>query len=139
MTKKKEDARLHWIRFNPSEWLGICAGLDDAEIGMFHRIVEKLWSTPGNTMRREDLMQRLRIKAGSEAETRFIGLIGCVSFVDSQDCIFIPQVNEAFASVVSRSDAARNAAKARWPEKQEKPKDEPQESNASITADEWDF
>lgn len=114
MTKKKDDARLHWLKFNPSEYMGICSGLEDAEIGLFHRIVEKLWATPGNSLLREDLMHRLRIKKGSEAEERFDGLIGCVIFVDESGFVSIPKLQEAFQDAISRSESAKAAAGARW-------------------------
>lgn len=112
-------SRLHWLKFNPSEWQGRCSHLNDAEYGLYHRVVEVLWRTPGNRMPKSDLSARLRLTRDSQRSEMLDQLVlGQELRIDQDDIIDCPHLHEAFTDACKRSlDAAKGgqarAAKAR--------------------------
>jgi uncharacterized protein YdaU (DUF1376 family) len=116
--KTTTDGRLHWIKFNPTEWLGICDGMSDAEFGMFHRVLAKCWATPGNTIPLDDLKRKLRIRDSDDRDDVLKGLLGFV-LENGPDGVTIPQLQEAFNDAVNRSESGKKAAKERWGRKAE--------------------
>jgi hypothetical protein len=114
--KTTTDGRLHWIKFNPTEWLGICDGMSDAEFGMFHRVLAKCWATPGNTIPLDDLRRKLRIRDGDERDQLLKGLLGFV-LENGPDGVTIPELQEAFKDAVNRSESGKKAARERWDRK----------------------
>jgi len=121
MPKKAE--RLHWIKFNPTEWNGMFSELTDEEYGMLLRVVAKLWATPGNRMTEAQLLADLRLQPDSHRATVLRALYGYALRVEDDGQIFIPALHEAFADAVRRSSQAAGAAAARWSPQKASPQD----------------
>ncbi len=113
-TPRGRPEKLHWIKYNPTEWLGMYPELNDEEYGLFHRIIAKLWSTPGNRLNREALLTELRVPVGSHRAELMAGLIGYALKADDAGGLFVPAIDDAFADVVRRGQAATAGATARW-------------------------
>lgn len=107
--------RLHWIKYNPNEWQGRYGELTDEEYGLFHRIIARLWATPGNRLTTEDLLIGLRVKPNSKRARLLQGLIGYALQVDGDGLLFVSAIDDAFADATRRSKAGSTAANARWP------------------------
>lgn len=118
MTKTK--GRLPWMKFNPTEWMGRCSELSDAELGLFHRVLEKLWATPGNALTKGELMLRMRIRPGDDRERLMESLFGYVLFVDEEGQAHIPELHDALAEAIARSQAGKAASAQRWRKEQAK-------------------
>ena len=114
MSTSKKPERLHWIKFNPTEWIGMFPDLTDEEYGMLHRVIAKLWSVPGNRLSETDLLASLRLTPESQRAAVLRGLIGYALRVAQDGLIFQPALDEAFTEVVTRSKAAATGAAARW-------------------------
>lgn len=108
----KTDGQMPWIKFNPEEWLGYCDGMTDEELGLFHRIVAKLWKTPSQTMPLDTLRLQLRIKAGDPKDAVLTGMIG-LGLVADDDRISIPPLAAAFEDAVKRSRTAAKGGQAK--------------------------
>lgn len=113
MTAKNAD-RLHWIKYNPTEWQGQFCDLTDEEYGLFHRVCARLWATSGNRMPLADLMQSMRVPAGSPRAVLIERLMGYALKEGSDGRLHVPVLDEAFADVVKRSTAAKTGSSARW-------------------------
>lgn len=99
--------RLHWLKYNPSEWQGRCNLLSDAEYGLYHRVVEVLWRTPGNRVSRADLALRLRLSRDLAREAMLDQLIQDQELrLDADGMLDIPFLHEAFNDAVARSENA---------------------------------
>ncbi|MEO5690111.1 MAG: hypothetical protein ABIR54_22350 [Burkholderiaceae bacterium] len=131
-TPLKKPEKLHWIKFNPTEWLGMFPELTDEEYGMLHRVIAKLWAVPGNRLSESDLMTDLRLTPDSHRAALLRGLIGYALKVSNDGLIFIPALHEAFADAVGRSAQAAAASSARWNKPGVSPK-------AAMKADLQDF
>jgi hypothetical protein len=112
-TKPAKTARLFWIKYNPQEWQGMYSELSDEEYGLFHRIMGKLWATPGNRLTLPGLITDLRIKAGSRRHKVLLGLIGYALKEDADGKMYITAIDEAFSAAIDRSKSASFAAKAK--------------------------
>jgi hypothetical protein len=128
--------KLFWIKFNPTEWLGMYPQLSYAEYGLFHHVIAKLWATPGNRLPQDLLLSALRLKPGSKDAKLLDGLIGYALMVDDAGQIFIPAIDEAYADAIKRSKDGKNAAEARHKKEPEQAKDSPE---VATSADPEDF
>jgi hypothetical protein len=88
--------------------------LTDEEYGLFHRIIAKLWATPGNRLTRSDLLVELRVSPESHRAELICSLIGYALKADDAGMLFVPTIDDAFADVVRRGEAGTAGAKARW-------------------------
>ena len=120
-----KSGKLHWIKFNPTEWLGMFPELTDEEYGLLHRVVAKLWALPGNRMTEAALLADLRLRPDSHRAAILRGLIGYALKDAGDGTLFIPALDEAFADVARRVADAKTAAGARWAKtaKQRRPSD----------------
>lgn len=112
-TKPAPD-RLFWIKYNPTEWHGMYSELSDEEYGLLHRVAAKLWATPGNRLTLEGLLTDLRIKADSPRASAIRGLVGYALKQSEDGLLFLPAIDDAFTSAISRKKQATTAAAARW-------------------------
>jgi hypothetical protein len=126
--------RLFWIKYNPTEWLGMYPELTDEEYGLFHRVIAKLWAIPGNRLSREDLLTELRVKPGSRRDKLITALTGYALKVGDDGRLFVPAIDEAFADAIRRGRAGTAGADARW----NKPKT-PQAAPAPAPGNPVDF
>lgn len=107
--------KLPWLKYNPSEIAGEFSALDNEEYGLLHRIIAKLWATPGNRMTHADLVKAFRIKAGSCEEELLRNVIDYALTLDeSTGLLRLPLLDEAFADAVQRSKSGKAGATARW-------------------------
>ena len=128
--------KLYWIKYNPNEWNGMYSELTDAEYGMFHRVIAKLWSTPGNRLTLENLLVELRLIPGSKRARLVERLLGYALKVDPAGQLFVTAVDDAFADASRRGRAGKAGAEARW----EKEKLTPQESQPEkLSSNSEDF
>lgn len=116
-TRQPKAANLSWFKYNPAELLGRYDQLTDAEYGLFHRIIAKLWNTPGNRLSQQDLMQGLRIRPGDERDGLLSGLIGYALVLDEADLLHVDALDAAFADAVARTEAGKAGAQGRWKDK----------------------
>ena len=112
-TTPTKAARLFWIKYNPQEWQGMYSELTDEEYGLFHRIMGKLWATPGNRLTLAELLIDLRVKAGSRRHKTLLGLMGYALKEDPEGRLYITAIDEAFSAATDRSKSASFAAKAK--------------------------
>jgi hypothetical protein len=112
-TKPKAE-RLFWIKYNPTEWHGMYSELSDEEYGIFHRVVAKLWATPGNRLSLQSLLTELRLKADSPRALVITGLIGYALRETPDGLLYVAAIDEAFAGAAERQLQARKASDARW-------------------------
>jgi len=112
--KPTKTERLHWIKFNPTEWLGMFPEVSDEEYGMLHKVIARLWAAPGNRLSETNLMASLRLTPESPRAAVLRGLIGYALKVSEDGLIFLPALDEAFLDVATRSKAAATGAAARW-------------------------
>jgi len=112
MTTTATEGQMPWIKFNPEEWLGYCDGMTDEELGLFHRVLAKLWKTPSLSMPLDTLRLQLRIRAGDPRDQLLTGLIG-LGLVADGDRITIPPLTAAFEDAVKRSRIASRGGQAR--------------------------
>jgi hypothetical protein len=111
---KPKAERLFWIKYNPTEWHGMYSELSDEEYGIFHRIVAKLWATPGNRLSLESLLTELRLNADSPRASIVKGLIGYALKEAPDGLLYVAAIDEAFAGAAERQLQARKASTARW-------------------------
>lgn len=111
---KARPEKLAWIKFNPTEWLGIWPELTDEEYGFLHRVIAKLWATPGNRLSAADLLAALRVKSGSRRGQLLQDLTGYVLQTDPEGLLFVPPLDDAFTDAVRRGNAGTAGAAARW-------------------------
>lgn len=114
MTSTTKADRLYWIKYNPNEWQGMYGELNDEEYGLFHRIIARLWATPGNRLTPEDLLIGLRVKPNSKRARLVQGLIGYALKVDADGLLFVTAIDDAFADATKRGKAGAAGASARW-------------------------
>ncbi len=108
------NSRLHWLKYNPSEWQGRTFALSDAEYGLFHRTLEILWRTPGNRVSKVDLVSRLRITSGSDRATCLESLLaGQELRIDTDGMIDIPDLHAEFADACKRGEDAAKGGRAK--------------------------
>jgi len=100
------NTRLHWIKYNPTEWQGHCSALTDAEYGLYHRAVEKLWVAPGNVLHLDDLRRRLRIEPNTDRSACFDRLLGMELRLSPNKMVDIQVLHEAAAAAIARSTKA---------------------------------
>ena len=112
-SRQKAD-RLFWLKYNPTEWLGLYPELSDEEYGLFHRIIAKLWATPGNRLRPEALLAELRVKPDSRRAEVIQALTGYALKVSEDGMLYVPAIDEAFSDAVKRGSAGTVAANTRW-------------------------
>jgi len=106
--------RLHWLKFNPSEWQGRCSSLEDAEYGFYHRIVEVLWSTPGNRIAKPALIARMRLHRDPERMAMLDQLIHGQELREDEDgMIDCPSLHEAFEDACRRAAIASKGGQAK--------------------------
>jgi len=110
----QKPGKLHWIKFNPTEWLGMFPEVTDEEYGLLHRVIAKLWAVPGNRITEAALLAELRLQPDSHRAGVLRGLIGYALRVDGDGALFIPALDDAFAEVTRRNADAKKAAEARW-------------------------
>ncbi len=110
-TTTPKAARLFWIKYNPQEWQGMYSELSDEEYGLFHRIMGKLWATPGNRLALAELLIDLRVKPGSRRHKTLTGLMGYALKEDAEGKLYITAIDEAFSAAIERSKSASFAAK----------------------------
>lgn len=122
MSASRKAERLHWIKFNPTEWLGMFPDITDEEYGLLHKVVAKLWSTPGNRLSEADLLTCLRLTSDSPRAAVLRGLIGYALRVSDDGLVYLPALDDAFAEVMTRSQAAATGAAARWKKSSTPPK-----------------
>ena len=122
-------AKLHWIKFNPTEWLGMFPELTDEEYGLLHRVIAKLWAAPGNRMSEAALLTDLRLKPDSHRAVILHGLIGYALRDAGDGTLCMPALNDAFADVERRVADAKRGAEARWAKTQPKASYGPQEGD----------
>ncbi len=120
-TAPAKSGKLHWIKFNPTEWLGMFSELSDEEYGLLHRVIAKLWATPGNRMTEAELMTELRLQPDSHRAAVLRGLIGYALRDAGDGTLYIPALDEAFADVARRTADAKRASEARWTAKAKPP------------------
>jgi len=113
-TRPPKQSNLSWFKYNPAELLGKYNELTDTEYGFFHKVIAKLWATPGNRMTRTELMQELRIRPGAEREGLLDGLIGYALKEDTSGQLFIAALDDAFADATARTEVGRAGAQGRW-------------------------
>lgn len=113
MTKPKKE-KLFWLKFNPTEWIGYCDGLSDGEFGLFHRVIARLWETPGNRLPLPDLKRKLRIRDGDERDQCLTTLLSYVLELDEEGMVRLPRLEEAYAEATGRSEAGKRGAETRW-------------------------
>jgi hypothetical protein len=121
--------KLHWLKFNPTEWLGMFPELTDEEYGLLHRVIAKLWAAPGNRMSEAELLADLRLQPASHRANVLHGLIGYALKDAGDGTLFIPALDDAFVEVARRVADAKKAAEARWPKTQAAAKSVPVVSN----------
>lgn len=97
--------RLHWLKYNPTEWHGRFCDLSDAEYGLYHRIVERLWRTPGQKLAKDVLAAHLRLSTNAERAAMFERLLLLQELREEAGMIDIPFLHETFAEAVARSAA----------------------------------
>lgn len=114
-TTTPKPAKLHWMKFNPTEWLGMFSELTDEELGLLHRVIAKLWAVPGNRLTEAALLAELRIQSCSPRADVLRGLIGYALKDSGDGMLGIPALNEAFTDVARRADAGKAGAAGRWP------------------------
>ena len=106
--------RLYWIKYNPNEWQGMYGELNDEEYGLFHRIIARLWATPGNRLTPENLLIGLRVLPNSRRARLVAGLIGYALKLDADGLLFVTAIDDAFADATKRGKAGAAGANARW-------------------------
>lgn len=131
-TQAPKAERLHWIKYNPNEWQGLYGQLTDEEYGLLHRIIARLWATPGNRLGPEDLLTGLRIKTGSKRANLVTGLIGYALKVDAAGLLYLPAIDDAFADALKRGKAGAAGASARWDKVKTTPPSTSPESPAPV-------
>jgi len=107
-------AKLHWLKYNPAEWEGMFPRLTDQEWGLFHRIVARLWATPGNRLSLEGLLSALRERPGGKRAKAIDGLIGYALVKDEAGLLYVPALDDAFSDAIRRCSQGTAAATARW-------------------------
>jgi hypothetical protein len=107
------NSRLFWLKYNPTEWQGRCSALSDAEYGLYHRVIDRLWATPGNRLRKDDIMRRLRIQPATERAECFERLLGVELRISPEDIVDSPELHEEFAAAVTRSSVAGKGGRAK--------------------------
>jgi len=125
--------RLFWVKYNPTEWQGMYSELSDEEYGLFHRVIAKLWATPGNRLNLAALLADLRVKPDSERARVVQGLVGYVLKEAEDGLLYVQAIDDAFADAVKRGSAGTAGAAARW----NKPKPAP--ATALSNANPHDF
>lgn len=110
--------RLHWLKFNPTEWQGSYSELSDEEYGLFHRAIAKLWATPGNRLTFSALLGELRVKPGSKREKVLRGLTGYALREDGEGLLYVPDLDSAVTDAIKRGSAGAAGAAARWKRKE---------------------
>lgn len=113
-TSSSKSGKLHWLKFNPTEWLGMFPELSDQELGMLHRVIAKMWATPGNRMSEDALLTELRLKHDESRAAVLRGLVGYALRDAGDGTLFIPALDDAFADMLRRVEDAQRAAGARW-------------------------
>jgi hypothetical protein len=107
-------SRLHWIKYNPTEWQGLFYHLSDAEYGLLHRTVELLWRIPGNRVPRADLERLLRIGSDTGRAATLAKLIdGQEICIDLEGNAYMPHLHEAFEDAVNRVEVASRGGQKR--------------------------
>jgi hypothetical protein len=135
-TLSKAD-RLYWIKYNPNEWQGMYGELNDEEYGLFHRIIARLWATPGNRLTLEDLLLGLRATPDSHRAGLVSGLVGYALQRDADGMLFVTAIDDAFSDALKRGKAGSAGGTARWEKaKQAVP---PVTPTATPTANPEDF
>lgn len=125
--------RLYWIKYNPNEWQGMYGELTDEEYGLLHRIIARLWATPGNRLTPEDLLTGLRVLPNSRRARLVAGLIGYALKLDADGFLFVTAVDDAFADAIKRGKAGAAGANARWDKTNgASPKAVPQSTSVAV-------
>ena len=125
--------KLYWIKYNPNEWQGMYGELNDEEYGLFHRIIARLWATPGNRLTPADLLIGLRVKPDSKRARLVQGLIGYALKVDADGLLFVTAIDDAFADATKRGKAGAAGADARWSKVSAANKTEPSAAPSAST------
>lgn len=106
--------KLVWVKYNPTEWQGMYSELSDEEYGLFHRVIAKLWATPGNRLSLVSLLTELRVRPDTKRARIVQGLVGYALKEAEDGLLYVPTIDEAFVDAVRRGTAGTAAANARW-------------------------